>query len=156
MMKTHGVFLFVLLITFSSASNSAFTYNVSKANGLGRRFDGIGALSAGASSALIGYSATGYSQLMDYLFLSGFGASLHILKVEIGGDTQSTDGTEASHMHSTDDENYYRGYEWGLMVEAKRRNPNIILFGLSWGFPAWVGEGKGSPWTNSTVICTVK
>ncbi len=48
---------------------------------------------------------------MDYLFLPGFGASLHILKVEVGGDVQSTDGTESSHMHSADDENYERGYE---------------------------------------------
>lgn len=156
-MRTNGVLFFlILLITLSLTFDFVSAYNISKAHGLGQRFDGIGALSAGASSALIGYNTTGYSQLMDYLFLPGFGASLHILKVEIGGDTQSTDGTEASHMHSADDENYYRGYEWGLMVEAKRRNPNIILFGLSWGFPGWVGEGKTSPWTNSTVIYTVK
>jgi galactosylceramidase len=93
---------------------------------------------------------------MDYLFLPGFGASLQILKVEIGGDVQSTDGTEPSHMHSVDDENYERGYEWVLMVEAKRRNPNITLYGLSWGFPGWVGEGTEHPWTNSTVTYTVK
>ena len=42
------------------------------------------------------------------------------------------------------------------MVEAKRRNPNITLYGLSWGFPGWVGEGTKSPWTNSTVVYTVK
>jgi galactosylceramidase len=155
-MMTNVVIVLVALIAFSSMSKAAFTYTVSKADGLGRRFDGIGALSAGASSGLIGYNDVGHGQLMDYLFLPGFGASLHILKVEIGGDAQSTDGTEASHMHSADDENYYRGYEWGLMVEAKRRNPNVILYGLSWGFPGWVGEGKGHPWTNSTVVYTVK
>jgi galactosylceramidase len=88
--------------------------------------------------------------------LPGFGASLHILKVEIGGDVQSTDGTEPSHMHSANDENYQRGYEWKVMVEAKRRNPNITLYGLSWGFPGWVGEGKHSPWTNSTITYTMK
>ena len=49
-----------------------------------------------------------------------FGASLPILKVEIGGDSQSTDGTESSHMHSANEENYQRGYEWWLMKEAKR------------------------------------
>ena len=68
---------------------------------------------------------------MDYLFLPDFGASLHMLKVEIGGDTQSTDGTEPSHMHSVNDGNYQRGYEWRVMVEVKRRNPNITLYGLS-------------------------
>jgi len=30
------------------------------------------------------------------------------------------DGTESSHMHTADDENYQRGYEWWLMVEAKK------------------------------------
>ena len=40
------------------------------------------------------------------------GGAMQILKVEIGGDAQSTEATEASHMHSRDDENYNRGYEW--------------------------------------------
>ena len=31
-----------------------------------------------------------------------------------------TDGTEASHMHTQDDLNYKRGYEWWLMTEAKK------------------------------------
>jgi galactosylceramidase len=35
-----------------------------------------------------------------------------VAQVEIGGDAQSTDGTESSHMHSADDLNYERGYEW--------------------------------------------
>jgi galactosylceramidase len=72
------------------------------------------------------------------LFKPNFGAALHILKVEIGGDAQSTDGAEASHMHNPWDENYDRGYEWWLMVEAKKRNPDIKLYGLSWAFPQWV------------------
>lgn len=40
-----------------------------------------------------------------------------------------TDGTEPSHMHYENDENYFRGYEWWLMKEAKKRNPNITLIG---------------------------
>ncbi|CAF1193727.1 unnamed protein product [Adineta ricciae] len=130
---------------------------VSKATGLGRRFDGIGGLSGGGcvTRLLADYKSKWYNQIMDYLFLPGFGASLHILKVEIGGDVQSTDGTEPSHMHTADDENYQRGYEWNTMVEAKRRNPNITLYGLSWGFPGWVGEGKKLPWTNSTLRYTM-
>lgn len=39
------------------------------------------------------------------------------------------DGTEPSHMHYALDENYFRGYEWWLMKEAKKRNPDIILMG---------------------------
>lgn len=42
------------------------------------------------------------------------------------------DGTEPSHMHYALDENYFRGYEWWLMKEAKKRNPNIILMGKKW------------------------
>lgn len=143
----------VLLGTYHAES----TYNVSKMNGVGRRFDGVGGLSGGGcvTRLLPDYGSQSYNQIMDYLFLPGFGASLHILKVEIGGDAQSTDGTEPSHMHTADDENYQRGYEWKTMVDAKQRNPNITLYGLSWGFPGWVAEGKGSPWTNSTVRYTL-
>lgn len=43
----------------------------------------------------------------------------------------STDGTEPSHMHNETDENYFRGYEWWLMKEAKKRNPDIMLIGLN-------------------------
>ena len=155
-MATGMFIVLVLFFTFQVTYTSGSAYTISKLTGLGRRFDGVGALSAGASSALINYDAPVYSQLMDYLFLPGFGASLHILKVEIGGDVQTTDGTEASHMHSADDENYARGYEWKLMVEAKRRNANIILYALSWGFPGWIAEGTDSPLTNSTVLYTIK
>ena len=51
------------------------------------------------------------SEILDYLFLPNFGANLQILKVEIGGDAQSTDGAESSHMHDPWTEDYYRGYE---------------------------------------------
>ncbi|UJR18596.1 hypothetical protein I4U23_005503 [Adineta vaga] len=151
------MFVISVLVTLFSMSNAAFTYDVSKATGLGKPLDGVGGLSGGGcvTRLLPDYDSKWYSQIMDYLFLPGFGASLHILKVEIGGDAQSTDGTEPSHMHTADDENYQRGYEWSTMVEAKRRNPNITLYALSWGFPGWVGEGKKSPWTNSTVRYTM-
>jgi hypothetical protein len=108
----------------------------------GRIFDGIGAVSAGASSRLlIDYPEPYRSQILDYLFLPGYGASLQHLKVEIGADVNSTDGSEASHMRSKDDHNYQRGYEWWLMKEARKRNPHIILDSLPWGAPEWVGSG---------------
>ena len=157
MMSCYVIIAIHILMALLSTSMATPIYNVSRTNGLGRRFDGIGGLSAGASSRLLAdYNAVWYSQIMDYLFLPNFGAALHILKVEIGGDVQSTDGTESSHMHSVNDENYARGYEWALMVDAKRRNPDVVLYGLSWGFPGWVGEGSKSPWTNSTVTYTMK
>uniref|UniRef100_A0A8K9UWC2 Galactocerebrosidase n=1 Tax=Oncorhynchus mykiss TaxID=8022 RepID=A0A8K9UWC2_ONCMY len=116
--------------------------------GLGRTFDGIGGLSGGGATSrlLVNYAEPYRSQILDYLFKPNFGASLQILKVEIGGDAQTTDGTEPSHMHYENDENFFRGYEWWLMREAKKRNPNITLIGLPWAFPGWVGHGKNWPY----------
>ena len=42
------------------------------------------------------------------------------------------------------------------MVEAKRRNPELKLYGLPWGFPGWVAEGGTFGLTNSTVEYVVK
>ena len=64
------------------------------------------------------------------------------MKVEVGGDTNSTDGSEPSHMHTRANENYERGYEWWLMKETKARNPKIMLDALPWGAPGWIGNGK--------------
>jgi len=47
-------------------------------------------------------------------------------------------------MHDPWNENYERGYEWWLMVEAKKRNPDIQLYGLSWAFPQWVTCSPGT------------
>ena len=148
--------LCLLLTSFLSLSAASY-YNLSSDN-LGLRFDGIGGLSGGGATSrlLPDYIEPYRSHVLDYLFLPNFGASLHILKVEIGGDAQSTEGTEASHMHIAGEENYERGYEWWLMKEAKQRNPDIKLYGLSWGFPGWVAEGGDSPLTNSTVSYITK
>ena len=153
-----AIFLFVLLLPLADCvASSAGVYPLSSTR-LGRSFDGIGGLSGGGATSrfLPSYSSPYREQLLDLLFLPGFGASLHILKVEIGGDAQSTEGTEASHMHVEGEENYERGYEWWVMREAKRRNPSIKLYGLSWGFPAWVAEGGSSPLTNSTASYITK
>ena len=63
-------------------------------NSRGSVFDGLGAASAGASSRLlIDYPEPQRSQILDYLFKPGYGASLQHLKVEIGADVNSTDGS---------------------------------------------------------------
>lgn len=108
----------------------------------GRIYEGLGAVSAGASSRLlIDYPEPYRSQILDYLFKPGYGAALQHLKVEIGADVNSTDGSEPSHMRSPSDHDFNRGYEWWLMKAAHRRNPNIILDALAWGAPGWVGGG---------------
>jgi hypothetical protein len=114
----------------------------------GLSFDGVGAISAGASSRLLyDYPEPERGQILDYLFKPNYGASLQLLKVEIGSDMNSTDGSEASHMRTPDDLNCNRGYEWWLMKEAKARNPDIKLIGLCWGAPAWVEEF----WSDATI-----
>ena len=108
----------------------------------GQVYDGIGAVSAGASSRLlIDYPEPYRSQILDYLFKPDYGASLQHLKVEIGADVNSTDGSEPSQMRARDDHDYSRGYEWWLMQEAHKRNPQIILDTLAWGAPGWIGGG---------------
>lgn len=78
-----------------SAGDFAFTIDGASQ---GRIFEGIGALSAGASSRLLlDYSEPQRGEILDFLFKPGFGANLHHLKVEIGGDVDSTDGSEPSH-----------------------------------------------------------
>jgi hypothetical protein len=109
-------------------------------------FEGIGAVSAGASSRLlIDYPEPYRSQILDYLFKPDYGASLQHLKVEIGGDENSTDGSEPSFARSRAEmahPDLNRGYEWWLMEEAQKRNPNIILDSLAWGAPGWIGNGR--------------
>jgi hypothetical protein len=106
-------------------------------------FDGIGGLSAGASSRLlIDYPEPQRSDLLDLLYKPQHGAALQICKIEIGGDVMSTDGTEPSHAHFRGDLSCDRGYELWLASEAVKRNPAIATFGLSWGVPGWVGNGS--------------
>jgi hypothetical protein len=109
----------------------------------GRTFEGIGAVSAGASSRLlIDYPEPERSQILDYLFKPGYGASLQHLKVEIGGGVNSTDGTEPTFEMTPGSLNFTRGYEWWLMQQAQSRNPNILLDCLAWGAPGWIGNGN--------------
>ena len=109
-------------------------------NSAGKTFDGLGAVSAGGSTRLlIDYREPQRSRILDYLFKPGYGAALQHLKVEIGADAQSTDGSEPSHMRAAQDHDSTRGYEWWLMAEARKRNPRIVLEVLPWAAPRWVG-----------------
>ena len=110
----------------------------------GRIFDGIGAISGGGGNSrlLTDYPAAQQTQILDYLFKPGYGADLQILKVEIGGDTNSTDGSESSIEHASGSINCSAGYNWWLMEQAKALNPNIKLYGLAWGAPGWIGGGS--------------
>jgi len=122
----------------------AQTSTTINANGTsaGRTFGGIGAISGGGGNSrlLTDYPAAQQQQILDYLFKPGYGASLQILKVEIGGDTNSTDGSESSIEHTSGSVNCGSGYEWWLMEQAQALNPSIKFYGLAWGAPGWVGS----------------
>src|SRR5438132_13984703 len=96
-------------------ASAATTIAVNGTQG-GRTFDGIGAISGGGANTrlLTDYPAAQQQQVLDYLFKPGYGADLQILKVEIGGDTNSTDGSESSIEHASGSINCGAGYEWWL------------------------------------------
>jgi len=112
--------------------------------GPGRTFDGVGAISGGGGNSrlLIDYPAAQRNQILDYLFKPGYGASLQVLKLEIGGDANSTDGSEPSIEHTRGVVNCNAGYEFWLAEQAKKRNPDIKLYGLAWTAPGWIGNGN--------------
>ncbi|AGP52118.1 ricin-type beta-trefoil lectin domain protein [Streptomyces rapamycinicus] len=132
-----------LVGTAAVPAQAATSITINGASG-GRTFDGVGAISGGGGNSrlLIDYPEPERGQVLDYLFRPGYGASLQILKAEIGGDTNSTSGAEPSHQHTRSDLNCDRGYEWWLMEQAKARNPDIKLYGLAWGAPGWIGGGN--------------
>jgi len=125
-----------------ATAEAATTITVDGTHG-GRTFDGIGAISGGGGNSrlLIDYPEPQRSQVLDYLFKPGYGADLQVLKLEIGGDANSTDGSEPSIEHTRGAVNCGGGYEWWLAEQAKARNPKIELYGLAWAAPGWIGNG---------------
>jgi hypothetical protein len=132
------VFDLSILLSHWGQSNGGTTVNIDGTSG-GKVFDGIGAISGGGGNSryIPDYPAAQQAQIMNLLFKPGYGASLQILKVEIGGDTNSTDGAEASIEHTKASINCNAGYEWQMMQQAKALNPNIKLYALAWGAPGW-------------------
>ena len=58
-------------------------------------------------------------------------------------------------MYTADDLDYTRGYEWQLLVEAKKRNPLIKTGALVWCWPGWVGVNQDrTPWAYPNVTAT--
>ncbi|GAA2885400.1 galactosylceramidase [Actinoplanes cyaneus] len=142
MMATGALLAAGVQLTAVTPALAATSITINGSSG-GRTFDGVGAVSGGGGNSrlLIDYPEPQRGQVLDYLFTPGYGAALQVLKVEIGGDTNSTSGAEPSHAHFRGDLDCNRGYEWWIMEEAKRRNPAIKLMGLPWGAPGWIGNG---------------
>src|SRR5487761_1967720 len=141
-----AVWVTLLGLLANSLGSSAFADQTIDLNGAagGKRFDGIGAVSGGGATSVLlkDYPEPQRSQVLDLLFKPKFGASMSALLVEVPGDANATQGAEPSHMHTRDDLNFSRGYEWWLMREAKNRNPDLSLDACAWGCPGWVGHGN--------------
>lgn len=137
-MKILGLAGFTLLC-FSAFSQQKVIRVDGKSEG--RIFEGIGAVSAGASTRLLfDYKENYRSDINDFMFKPKFGAAFQHLKVEIGGGENSTCGSEPSHAITRDEVNnpVNRGYEFWLMSEARKRNPSILLDCLPWAYPNWL------------------
>ncbi len=93
-------------------------------------------------TAAPGLSRAAARQILDFLFKPRFGAGFQHLKVEIGSGENSTCGSEPSHVVTREElaDPKPRGYEFWLMAEARKRNPQIILDCLPWAYPHWVGQ----------------
>ena len=116
-------------------------------------FQGIGAISGGGGNSrlLIDYPPRERGQILDYLFSPHFGASLQMLKLEIGGGGFSSDGSEPSVEAVKGRLDCGAGYEFWLARQALARNPAIKLYGLQWSAPAWVGDRSGGLWSRADV-----
>lgn len=103
-------------------------------------FDGLGAIIDASSRLMYDYPEPQRSEILDFLFRKNFGAGLTIAKVEVGGDSQQTDGTTASYRHNSATEvpNWNRSHIWWAMHGAKQRRSDVVFYGLGWGFPGWL------------------
>ena len=124
----------------------------------GRIYDGVGGVLGGGGNAryLMDYPAAQRQQILKYLFKPDYGASLQILKLEIGGDADTTDGAEPSIEHTRGHINCHAGYELAIAKQAVRLNPGLRLYGLQWAAPGWVGQSAAaaSPRATSTTCWT--
>ena len=144
---TAVMLLSVSLTAAGSARHTALATTTITVNGNGgdRVYDGVGAILGGGGNAryLEDYPAAQRAQIMDYLFEPGYGASLQLLKLEIGGDANSSAGAEPSIEHSQGAINCGAGWEFDIAKQAVALNPYLQLYGLQWGAPGWVGASGG-------------
>jgi hypothetical protein len=102
-------------------------------------FDGIGGL-VDTAPLIYAYPEPQRSQILDYLFKPNYGQAIQVLKLEIGGDSNSTVASESAFQHRADSPpDVMNGYQTWMAQEALKRNPKIRIWGLLWGAPRWVG-----------------
>ena len=121
---------------------------------LGPISEGVGGASGGGGGTrlLVDYPLKQREELLDVLFKPKYGASLQQLKVEIGCDGDTTQGSEQTHARvNASDLDFDRGYEVWFMMQAAARRPEILLSGLEWGVPGWIAKAPGGLWGSANV-----
>mgnify|MGYP000885583843 CR=1 FL=1 len=141
-MKTNRIIAITaafIIFTFPTKINSLSATSIINLNGdqTLQTFEGLGAIPS-YEKLLYDYPEPQRSEILDYLFLPNFGAALQVLKVEIGYDGNNTAVSWPAYKRSLNEvPDFNRGYVWWMMKEAKKRNPDILLSALHWGYPAW-------------------
>jgi galactosylceramidase len=141
--RSYRGIMFVLVWSSALFSQTQITINGAST---GRVFEGVGGV-AGSERLLLDYPEPYRSDILDYLFKPNFGAGMQNIKVEIGGDVNSTCGAAASHARTRAElanPNYARGYSYWILQQAKARNPAMLLNCLEWGAPGWFTGGFSS------------
>ncbi|SFL53310.1 Glycosyl hydrolase family 59 [Gracilibacillus orientalis] len=110
------------------------------------RFKGFGTVSGNNTSRLLlDYKEEHpekYWEIMNQLFNKETGAGLAHVKVELGGDINSSSGTEPATMRYEDEPvNVLRGAGFQFAADAKSINPDITTEILRWGEPRWTWNG---------------
>ncbi|AEC01613.1 galactosylceramidase [Parasphaerochaeta coccoides] len=109
----------------------------------GRTYQGIGGVTSnGMTKLLYEYPENQQKDILNFLFRPKFGASLQMLKVEIGSDANGTGGTEPSHMRSETDYDITRGVGLRMAQDAKQRSKDILLDAIRWGTPSWLTDNE--------------
>jgi Glycosyl hydrolase family 59 len=119
----------------------------------GAVYDGVGGVLGGGGNArfLMDYPAAQRQQILEYLFKPDYGASLQILKLEIGGDADTSDGAEPSIEHTRGHVDCRAGYELAIAKQAVRLNPGLKLYALQWAAPGWVSQGRNHRFTTRDI-----
>ncbi|MEH7250691.1 S-layer protein [Neobacillus niacini] len=110
------------------------------------RFKGFGTVTANNTSRLmLDYKEEHpeeYWQIMNKLFNKNTGAGLTHVKIELGGDVNSSSGTEPATMRYADEPaNILRGAGFQFAADAKSINPDITTEILRWGEPRFTWNG---------------
>lgn len=110
------------------------------------RFKGFGTVTANNTSRLLldykEENPKAYWEIMNKLFNKQTGAGLTHVKVELGGDVNSSSGTEPATMRYADEPaNVLRGAGFQFAADAKSINPDLTVEILRWGEPRWSWNG---------------